>query len=683
MTTQSVHADGSTGSSANGGRVMVDVLIQTYNEEENLPHVLASVANWANRIFIVDSGSTDGTQKIAEAAGATFVYHEWEGYAGQKNWALNNLPLQSDWTLILDADEALTPELRQEISNIALRDPATVAEAGLYLNRVFLFMGRKIWHCGYFPSWNLRLFKRGKAHYEDRLVHEHMVVDGATGYLKGLILHEDRRGLEHFFAKHNRYSTLEARELFERPEPWPGLRAFFNDRVRHRRFLKSRVLPYLPMTWTLRLIYMYVLRLGILDGRAGWQLSNFISTYEFFIQLKYQELMLLRGTHHADRNRLALPEGTVTFPEQSGVSTSSEIVEFRVASPATPRVVLEPALHEASTGHLLTQSTEMEIGVERARAPISVIIPTLNEASNLPSCLEHLKWADEVVVVDSGSSDATAEIAEQHGAKVVQFKWNGQWPKKKNWALRHAPLKNEWVLIVDADEWITAELAREIQQIIRNPTNVGYYINRKFIFMGKWIKRCGYYPSWNMRLIKRGFGEYEQLTGIGNTGSGDNEVHEHIATHGSVGYLDEDMLHFAFPNIHTFMEKHNRYSNWEAAVQFKGVEHGASVVGNEQLTRRRRLKTLSRKLPFRPTLRFLYSYIWQGGFLDGIPGFVFCRLLAIYEYLSVSKYYELKRAQTDALHSRSVGASPMMSWKDPSTTKKNGQSVATAESAKP
>ena len=293
---------------------------------------------------------------------------------------------------------------------------------------------------------------------------------------------------------------------------------------------------------------------------------------------------------------------------------------------------------------------------------MSVIIPTLNEASNLPRCLDHLQWADEVVVVDSGSTDETANIAKAYGAKVIDFRWNGEWPKKKNWTLRNADLKHEWVLIVDADEWITPELAQEIQRAIANPKFVGYYINRKFIFMGRWIKHCGYYPSWNGRLLKRGYGEYEQLTGIGNTGSGDNEVHEHLIFKGPASYLNDDMLHFAFPNIHTFMEKHNRYSNWEAAVQFSKADTSSAVVGNEQLSKRRKLKNVSRHLPFRPMLRFLYAYVWKGGFLDGQAGYVFCRLLAIYEYLSVAKYHELKRAEDDQRKARQLNAVPAIDF---------------------
>ncbi|MGF1635266.1 MAG: WcaF family extracellular polysaccharide biosynthesis acetyltransferase [Phycisphaerae bacterium] len=334
-------------------RAKVDVLIQTYNEELNLPYTLASVQGWANRVFVVDSGSTDDTVQIARRFGATVALHGWEGYAKQKNWALRHLPFQSPWILIIDADEAVSPELRQEIDNLTDKDADRVPEAGFYINRVFIFMGREIRHCGYFPSWNLRLFKRGRAFYEDRLVHEHMQVDGPTGYLKHLLIHEDRRGLEHFFAKHNRYSTLEARENYEKPQQWPGLKAFFRDRVLRVRFLKSRVLPHMPLSWTWRLLYMYVFRLGFLDGVAGWRLSNFISSYEFFIQLKYQEFKELKErAEKFDRSGLAEPEGQLDFDDQisiglpSGFKRPAAATDPGEASPAA----LRPAPADAPAG---------------------------------------------------------------------------------------------------------------------------------------------------------------------------------------------------------------------------------------------------------------------------------------------------------------------------------------------
>lgn len=278
------------------------------------------------------------------------------------------------------------------------------------------------------------------------------------------------------------------------------------------------------------------------------------------------------------------------------------------------------------------------------RVPVTVLVPTLNEAKNLAACLDHLRWADEVVIIDSGSTDATLQIAADFGARVIHFRWNGQWPKKRNWALRHAELKHPWILMVDADEWIVPELAAEIAVAIQKPDLVGYWINRRFMFIGKWIKHCGYYPSWNLRLIKRGFGEFEQLTAIGDTGSGDMEVHEHVVPTGPVGHLKADMLHFAFPTVSIFIEKHNRYSNWEAALQLSQAQKGTAHLTNRSIGMRRRLKNLSRRLPFRPTLRFLYSFVLQQGFRDGYAGFIFCRLLAIYEFLSIAKYYELRQS---------------------------------------
>ncbi|HWB54336.1 MAG TPA: glycosyltransferase family 2 protein [Tepidisphaeraceae bacterium] len=301
------------------------------------------------------------------------------------------------------------------------------------------------------------------------------------------------------------------------------------------------------------------------------------------------------------------------------------------------------------------------------KVPISVIIPTLNEAKNLPRCLDHLRWADEVVIIDSHSTDDTVPIARAYGAGVIDFHWNGQWPKKRNWALRHAELKHEWILMVDADEWILPDLADEIGQAIKDPRYIGYWINRRFIFMGRWIKHCGYYPSWNLRLLKRGHGEFEKLTEIGDTGSGDNEVHEHIRPDGPTGYLKYDMLHLAFPTIATFIEKHNRYSNWEAIVQMKGSEAHSSPASNPDLARRRRLKNLSRHLPFRATLRFLYTYVYRRGFLDGHAGLIFCRLLAIYEFLSWAKYKELRTAEHDRQVERSLSNVPSFDWKKAAT----------------
>ena len=300
---------------------MLDVLIQTFNEEANLPTTLASVVGWVDRIFIVDSGSTDRTKEIAEQAGATFIFHAWAGYAGQKNWALDHLPFESDWILIIDADESVTPQLKEEILRVTSRSPNEIRESAFALNRMFIFMGSQIRHCGYFPSWNVRLFKRGKARYEERLVHEHMIADGPTGAMKHLLIHEDRRGLEHFLAKHNRYSSLEARECLESPEKWRGFRHFFSDRIARRRFVKTRVTPHLPFPWAWRFLYMYVFKLGFLDRRGGWYLCTLIASYEMSIQVKLAELRRLHRTFDPPIKALSEPEGAANYSEVAVVDS--------------------------------------------------------------------------------------------------------------------------------------------------------------------------------------------------------------------------------------------------------------------------------------------------------------------------------------------------------------------------
>ncbi|MEZ6211376.1 MAG: glycosyltransferase family 2 protein [Phycisphaerales bacterium] len=251
-------------------RSNIEILIPTFNEEINLPHALRSIVEWADTVYVVDSESTDRTRQIAEEMGATVVVQKWLGYARQKNWALETLPWKSDWVFILDADEVITPELRDELLAIARRPVDEVAETGYYINRLTKFLGKPIRHCGYFPSYNLRFFKKGRASYEDREVHEHMVVEGETGRLRHLMLHEDRRGLEHFIAKHNRYSTLEARELLLHKKERDGKRATELERgVAIRRWLKYNVQPRLPLPGLWRSLYMYIFKLGFLDGRDG------------------------------------------------------------------------------------------------------------------------------------------------------------------------------------------------------------------------------------------------------------------------------------------------------------------------------------------------------------------------------------------------------------------------------
>jgi glycosyltransferase involved in cell wall biosynthesis len=280
---------------------------------------------------------------------------------------------------------------------------------------------------------------------------------------------------------------------------------------------------------------------------------------------------------------------------------------------------------------------------DASKVAVSIVVPIKNEAGNLPRCLKSVEWADEIFVVDSLSTDGSIEIAQQHGAQVVQFQFNGTWPKKKNWALENLPFRNDWVFILDADETLPAEAEEEFRRAIADAGDQsGYWINRRFMFMGKWLRHA-YYPNWNLRLFRHSLGRYEKLTET-DTRSGDNEVHEHVIVEGRTGRLRCEMDHYAFPTVEVFVEKHNRYSNWEARVSAERRLSGTDAqISSTTVGRRRRLKQFSQRLPFRPLLRFLYVYVWQKGFLDGREGYYFARLHGFYEFLSVAKTYELTR----------------------------------------
>ncbi|MBE9178347.1 glycosyltransferase family 2 protein [Oculatella sp. LEGE 06141] len=284
-----------------------------------------------------------------------------------------------------------------------------------------------------------------------------------------------------------------------------------------------------------------------------------------------------------------------------------------------------------------------------SKIPVSVLIPAKDEEANLPACLDSVARADEVFLVDSQSGDRSVEIAESYGAKVVQFQFNGRWPKKKNWSLDNLPFRNEWVLIVDCDERITPELWDEIAAAIENPGFGGYYINRRVFFLGKWLRHGGKYPDWNLRLFRHQKGRYENLQTEEIRNTGDNEVHEHVVLTGRVGYLKHDMLHEDFRDLYHWLERHNRYSNWEARVYhnlLSGMNDqgtiGASPFG-DSVQRKRFLKKIWIRLPFKPILRFLWCYFIRLGFLDGKPGYIYARLLSQYEYQIQVKLYELRQ----------------------------------------
>lgn len=252
------------------GPVPLAVIILTHNEEDNLPHALAGVVGWAAEVWVVDSNSTDRTVALGREAGARAVAHEFSGYAAQRNWALRALPLGPEWVLFLDADEAVTPELRAELSAVLAAPPAGIA--GFQVKRRFVFLGRWLRHGGYYPVWLLRVMRHRLARCEDRGVDEHLLVDGPAARLHGDLLHEDRRPLERWIERHTRYARLNADEMLR--ESAGGLPARWGSRspAERTRWWYTRVYTRLPvgLRALMYFLYRYLARGGFLDGREGF-----------------------------------------------------------------------------------------------------------------------------------------------------------------------------------------------------------------------------------------------------------------------------------------------------------------------------------------------------------------------------------------------------------------------------
>ncbi len=270
----------------------VAVILLTYNEEVNIAQALGSVAGWAQELFVLDSFSTDRTLEIAGEYPCHIVQHRFENYATQRNYALDHLPITSEWVLFLDADEWLPAPLKQEISTVLATAPAA---NGFTLNRRLFWMGRWI-RRGYYPARILRLFRRGKGRCEDREVNEHLIVEGETAQLKHDFMHEDRKGVTEWIAKHNRYATLEAQALVN-SAPAAAYREidarFFGTQAQRTRWLRHRVWNRMPLLIRpfFYFGYRYVLTGGFLDGRQAFAF-HFLQALWFplLIDIKYLEM---------------------------------------------------------------------------------------------------------------------------------------------------------------------------------------------------------------------------------------------------------------------------------------------------------------------------------------------------------------------------------------------------------
>lgn len=251
---------------------------------------------------------------------------------------------------------------------------------------------------------------------------------------------------------------------------------------------------------------------------------------------------------------------------------------------------------------------------------MTIVIPVKNEEKNLPACLENVREFANVVVVDSGSTDRTCEIAAEFGREVVQFKWDGKFPKKRNWLLRNYKFKTPWVMFLDADEVITPAVVEELAAVLpRTEFNafICYYDNW---FMGRMLRHGD--AMRKTAILRVGKGEYERIE-EDHWSSLDMEIHEHLQVEGQIGEIKARLEHHDKRSLESYYAKHEEYAKWEAGRYAKLMS--GSTLEASSLTHRQHLKyRLITKWWF-GLAYFFACYILKRGFLDGLPGFIFAR----------------------------------------------------------
>lgn len=272
----------------------------------------------------------------------------------------------------------------------------------------------------------------------------------------------------------------------------------------------------------------------------------------------------------------------------------------------------------------------------------SILILTKNEEANIAACLDSVTWCDDIVVLDSHSTDRTREIANQRGARVFEREFD-DFGTQRNYALEHVEFRHPWVFHLDADERFNEALRRECEGAIAKDKHSAYFVANRIIFLGHWIKHSSQYPYHQVRLVKRGEARFAKA------GHGQRED----APQRGSGYLRTPYDHLNFSKgIADWVDRHNHYSSEEAAeaaALCEGPVPLGDVFSGDSLARKRALKRLHARLPARWLWKFFYLYVGKGGFLDGYPGFAYCMLNGFYDFLITVKIVERKtgRQATD------------------------------------
>lgn len=280
---------------------------------------------------------------------------------------------------------------------------------------------------------------------------------------------------------------------------------------------------------------------------------------------------------------------------------------------------------------------------------VSVLIFTLNEEQNLSHCLESVKWSDDVVVVDSFSSDGTLDICRAHGIRSVQHAFSG-FGDQRNWALQQLDLRHEWVLILDADERVPLELAHELNCFAKtSPERVAAYrVKRRLHMWGKWLRYSSLYPTWVVRFVRRQRVRFVNR-GHAETQEVDGDLRE------TEGYLIDEN----HKSLEAWFERQSRYARQEALFEIENetTSHRLQeLVSTDPMRRRACLKSIASRLPVRDILYFVYCYILRFGILDGADGFRFCRMKSMYQSMIATYKHDIRRNLAKDKNLKEAGA---------------------------
>lgn len=528
------------------GAVPLSVVVITKNEEERLRECLESVS-WAEELLVVDDESTDRTVAVAMEKGARVIRRKMEVEGRHRNFAYAQA--RHEWVLSLDADERVTPALREEILSLLQRGPD---RDGYTMPRRNYIGRRWVRHGGWYPSPQLRLFKKGAFKYEEVEVHPRAFMSSPSGQLKHDLIHYSYRDLGDFLAKLNRQTTLEAQKWVKD-----------GRRMKLGRGLWRTVDRFFRTWW---------MKKGYRDGFLGFAVAVYAGFYQFLSYAKYWHLKTIPQVVPAPSPQAAQPAAAKQVPGDR------------------PKPLA-------------------------GRQRISAVIITKNAIATIQPCLSSLKWVDEIVVVDGGSTDGTQQKALLAGAKVVMDARSDDFGGLRN--LGTDCSRGDWVLQLDADEVVTPDFREKIEEILAHPdSHAAYKFRRRNKFLGRWM-RYGGWDHHSLHLFRRGRARYE------------GRVHERLNVEGSVGTLDVGVEHTPFRSLEEFVDRQNRYTTLEAREL---VEKNPNLSPRE----------IRYQATLRPAKLFWKLYVKKQGFREGRVGFLFCALYSFVHFLKWAKCWEMK-----------------------------------------